>query len=175
MLKESVLCMKMLQILSTSSNEMEDGGKYWFGDAANPARAGRMFCFDVSREQNNGLQRSNDSIVRKWGFGITYDENLGIFVPVTKVTGKPVQCCLCRSHSTRRGFCQHELSCRPNSLNELVVENDPYESNFRSIDGHQPGMDKRTDDLSETCYAKEQFEEKSGSEPEKWFANTRWR
>lgn len=118
MTKDIFFCMTVKQILCQSN--CEAGEVCSFGNAFKPASAGSMFFFDVQKEQLQSMQ----SRVRKWRVSVTYDHNLGIFVPVSKVDGKQVQCGLCRANSTKRGSCQNELSCRPLSSRELLIFND---------------------------------------------------
>lgn len=91
-----------------------------FGEPLMPRRTGMLFKFSVQKEHRS---LSQQSVVRTWRFSIVYDDNLNMFVFVSVEQGKTVNCCLCRSSSTRRGFCKHELSCRPQSSIELVIDN----------------------------------------------------
>lgn len=67
---------------------------------------------------------TDKSVVRKWGFRIVYDDNISIFVSLSDVHGKPLKFCLCRSNYNISGFCQNQLTCRPNKSNDIVISDE---------------------------------------------------
>lgn len=110
LLEDVIFCMRLNAML-------ENDLSTYFPRSIRLKNSGKMFFFNVGK-QNSKMESS--TIAKKWHISVTYDENLGVFVPVAKVFGKPVACCVCRSSSTRRGFCMHELSCRPSSSKEIM-------------------------------------------------------
>lgn len=113
LLEDVLFCIVVTKILNESTSGGEQ--RLRFGDTLTPKRSGKLCYFCIEKETASMAQ---ERVVRKWQFAVLYDDNISMFAQVSNVIGKSLQCCLCCSNSTRRGFCQHDLSCLPTSCKE---------------------------------------------------------
>lgn len=165
-LQNDVLAVMSVEVLTKRKDTAELS---YFGNDIRSSCTGRLFSFYLQKK-NPTL---TESIIRRWRFAVTYDDNLNVFVPVVDVYREPVQCCTCRQNSTRRGFCQHELSCRPRSSNDFVM---PTSCGFHADHGFtESGV--RTSQVVDGEYEKQPHdrakEQDAVVDGDKWFANKR--
>ena len=104
----------------------------------------------------------NSTLASPWLFFMMFDVQSLLFVPVSKVKGKPFRCFLCRIPLSRRGVCGHEetakkvsqyfrkrRSGRTGVLLELALPNEKGDDTSAETESAIPPLDEQADEDNE--------------------------